>query len=620
MPIMPQQWHYRQSIDYEMTNNRAIVDLASRYRETFLFNIWRMGMNSIEKGSRDYWTVTPKRIAALEAAAAPNPDGSAGGRGGRGGRGGGAAPAQAAAGGDAPGGGGGGGGFAARTLPADLYNTVLHDPKLRDPRGYIIPSDQADFATATEFVNALLKNGITVMQASAAFQVAGTRYPAGSYVVKAAQAFRPHVMDMFEAQDHPNDFAYPGGPPKRPYDITGWTLAVQMGVQFDRIRDGFDGPFTRINGLLPPPASSIVGLPNVGPANPAGYLISHRINNSFVLINRLLKANAEVYWLKKAAGKADGQDLGTGAIWVPASTAARPVLEKGARDLGVAVHAVAKAPTGDVLKLKPIRIGLYDQYGGSMPSGWTRWLFEQYEFPFEVVYPEALDAGDLKSRFDVLVFTDGAIRRGNAGGRGGGGAAFGAPNPDSIPEEYRKTVGRISDDRTMPQLKKFVESGGSILTIGSSTSIAEVFGLPVKNYLVEKGPDGRERALPGEKFYIPGSLLRANIDNTNPLAYGMPEQVNVFYDNSPVFRLEPSASLKKTWAVGWFSGPEVLESGWAWGQHYLDGGTAIAEATVGEGKVFLLGPEVNFRDQPHGTFKLLFNGLYYGSAKPAVLK
>ena len=165
----------------------------------------------------------------------------------------------------------------------------------------------------------------------------------------------------------------------------------------------------RSTGLLPPPAKSVVG-----PSNPAGYLISHRINNSFVLINRLLKAHADVYWLK-SAGATDGEDLGTGTIWVPASAAARPVLEKSAKDLGVTVHAVAKAPTGDAMKLKPIRIGLYDQYGGSMPSGWTRWLFEQYEFPFEVVYPATLDAGDLKSKFDVIVFTDGAIRRGGRG-------------------------------------------------------------------------------------------------------------------------------------------------------------------------------------------------------------
>jgi hypothetical protein len=573
MPVVPQLWHYRQSIEYEISNNRAMLDMASRYRETFLFNIWRMGMNSIEKGGKDYWTVTPKRIAALEAAAAANPQAPSGGRGG------------AAAGGDSP----GAGGFNVRTVPMELYNTVLHDPKMRDPRGYIIPSDQADFANATEFVNALLKTGITVLRAPTAFQVAGKSYAAGSYVVKTAQAFRPHVMDMFEPQDHPNDFAYPGGPPNPPYDITGWTLALQMGVEFDRVSDGFDGPFTKIGELLPAPASSITG-----PSNPAGYLISHRINNSFVLINRLMKAGAEVYWLKKQE-VADGQDLGTGAIWVPASETARPVLERGAKELGVAVHAVAQAPAGDALKLKPIRIGLCDQYGGSITSGWTRWLFEQYEFPFEVVYPPALDAGDLNSKFDVLVLTDGAIRGGGGGGE------------------------RITEAKTVPQLKKFVESGGSIVTIGSSTSVAERFGVAVHNYLTEKGPDGKDRPLPREKFYIPGSLLKASVDNTNPLAYGMPAQVDVFFDSSPVFRLEPDAELKRTAAVAWFSGAEVLDSGWAWGQQYLDGGTAVAEASVGEGKVVLLGPEVNFRDQPHGTYKLLFNGLYYGSAKAAAL-
>ena len=282
---------------------------------------------------------------------------------------------------------------------------------------------------------------------------------------------------------------------------------------------------------------------------------------------------------------------------------------------------MAKAPAGDAFKLKPIRIGLYDSYGGNMPSGWTRWLFEQYEFPFTVVYPQTLDAGDLKSKFDVLVFTDGAYRRPGSGGRGGGGGGFGGPiDPESIPEDYRGWTGSITPDKTIPQLRRFVEAGGSIVTVGSSTSMAELFGLPVKDYLTEMGPDGHERALPREKFYIPGSLLKANIDNTNPLAYGMPNQVDVFFDNSPVFRLEPNAELKKTSAVAWFSGSAPLDSGWAWGQQYLDGGTAVAEATVGEGKVMMLGPEATFRSQPHATFKLLFNGLYFGSAKSEELK
>jgi hypothetical protein len=652
MPVTPGPWHYRQSIDYEITNNRAILDLASRYRETFLFNIWRMGMNSIEKGSKDYWTVTPKRIDALNAAAGIT------GRGGRG--------ADAPSSDLAPGGGGGfgrGGGG----VSMDLYNSVLHDPKLRDPRGYILPADQPDFATATEFINALLKNGVTCLKATSSFQVAGKSYPAGSYVVKTAQAFRPHVMDMFEPQDHPNDFAYPGGPPNRPYDITGWTLAMQMGVKYDRMFEAFDGPFEKIAGLLPPPASTITG-----PASPAGYLISHQINNSFILTNRILKAGGEVYWIKQEQ-TVDGRGLGTGALWVPASANVRPILEKAAKELGTPVYALAKAPVGDAMKLKPIRIGLYDSYGGNMPSGWTRWLFEQYEMPFQVVYPTMLDAGDLKSKFDVIVFVagalgrggrngggapvggdtgpgaatpgggrggapvggdtgpgavapggapvasgDAAMARGGRGGRGGGGGGRGAAN---VPEEYRAMVGRVSEDVTVPALKKFVELGGTLVTIGSSTNSAVTdFDLPVKSYLTEMGPDGHERNLPADKFYIPGSLLKMNVDNTNPVAYGMPKQVDVFFDNSPVFKLEPTVEIQHTSPVGWFSGKQVLDSGWAWGQQYLDGGTAVAESTIGEGKVVLLGPEVNFRDQPHGTYKLLFNSLYYGNAASAPLK
>jgi len=583
MPVTPGKWHYRQSIDYEITNNYAILDLASRYREAFLYNIYRMGMNSIEKGCRDNWTITPKRIEALKAAAGKNTRPSRND-----------VPAGMTM-----------GGLRADSVPANLYASVLHDPKYRDARGYVIPSDQADFPTATKFVNTLLKNGITVMRATAAFEVNGKSYPANSYVVKTAQAFRPYILDMFEPQDHPNDFQYPGGPPNRPYDITGWTLAYQMGVEFDRVPDGFDGPFTKINGLAEPVPEHVEGAPK-----PAGYLISHRENDSFVIANRLLKANCPVYWLKMPA-TVDGHDLGTGAIWVPDSAEARRIIEEGARKLGVAAFARNAPPAGEALKLKPVRIGLYDQYGGLMPAGWTRWLFEQYEFPFQMVYPQTLDAGGLRSKFDVILFVNGAARI-------SGGSP--ARTPDDIPDEYKSHLGRISEGKSVPALKNFVMSGGVVVTIGSSTSMGEELGVPVKNALTEVGTDGREHPLPADKFYIPGSLLKASVDNTNPLAYGMPQQVDMFFDNSPVFRLAPDASQKRTSAVAWFASGNVLDSGWAWGQQYLNGAVAVTDAAVGEGRVILLGPEVAFRGQPHATFKLLFNGLYYGSAQPVTLK
>ena len=94
---------------------------------------------------------------------------------------------------------------------------------------------------------------------------------------------------------------------------------------------------------------------------------------------------------------------------------------------------------------------------------------------------------------------------------------------------------------------------------------------------------------------------------------GVGDKLDVFFDNSPVFRLRPDAAMKGVKPVAWFDSDKPLRSGWAWGQKYLQDGVAIAEARVGKGKLFLFGPEITFRAQPHGTFKFLFNGIYYSA-------
>src|SRR6185437_92421 len=213
--------------------------------------------NSIERGSHDYWTLSPKRIDAIDTLAAH------------------AAPPT---------------GTHRRavvdTLPSRFYDSVLKDPALRDARGYVIPSDQPDFPTAVRFINALIGDGVSVDKATAAFSVAGKPYPAGSYVVKCNQAFRPHILDLFEPQDHPNDFAYPGGPPIAPYDAAGWTLAYTMGIRFDRVLDAFDGPFQRIPyGQLQPPPK----------AQSESGRYDCRSNASYTAVNDLLKAGKPVY-------------------------------------------------------------------------------------------------------------------------------------------------------------------------------------------------------------------------------------------------------------------------------------------------------------------------------------
>jgi hypothetical protein len=206
---------------------------------------------------------------------------------------------------------------------------------------------------------------------------------------------------------------------------------------------------------------------------------------------------------------------------------------------------------------------------------------------------------------------DGGIPERDGGGRGGFGAQ---PAAETIPAEFRGWLGRVTVSKTVPELKKFAENGGTVLTIGSSSVLGHHLGLPIRDALVERVAGGAERPLPREKYYIPGSILEARIDNTQPLAYGMNEHAMVFYDESPAFRLQPEAAMKGVRPIAWYDSPTPLRSGWAWGQQYLDQAVSIADAQVGKGHVVLFGNEVNWRGQPHGTFKLLFNGIYYGNA------
>ena len=591
-PIMPQKWHMRQSIEYSITADKAILDFASRRREEILFNRYIMGKNAIAKGSRDNWTFEPRQIAALQAQIETDRTASA-------------SPAPAAAPqGQRPGGMRGGG------VNIKYYET-LRDPAKRDPRGFIIPADQPDFPTAIKFLNTLMKSGVTVQRAVKSFTVGGKTYPQGSYIVQAAQAFRSHVISMFEPQDHPNDFAYPGGPPRPPYDSAGWTVAFQMGIKFDRVLEGFDGPFEELRGFAKPPAGAF-------PANAlksaAGFLVSHEANDAFILTNRLLKADEEIYWMKKSF-QANGKTYPAGTIYVPAKESAVPILEKASKDLGLNIELTDLKPSGEAFRLKAPRVGLWDSYGGSMDSGWAQWILTQFEFPFEVVYAPALDTGDLRAKYDILIFVEGGIPGlAGAGGRGGMGG-FGQPSLESVPQEYRGRVGRISVDKTIPQIKKFLDEGGAVLTISGSTSLGYHLALPIANHLVEKTADGREVPLTTQKFYVPGSVLRVRVDNAHPLAFGMPELLDVFFDNNPVFDLTPEAGLIGIQAVAWFENANPLRSGWVWGDQYLRRGVEVIAAPVGQGKLFLFAPEIAFRGQPHGTFKFLFNGIFYGAAE-----
>jgi len=577
LPIQPQKWHFSQSLAYELTANRAVLDVASRYRETLLYNIYQMGRNSIRRGSTDTWTATPKRIAALRAALPQDSVRPAGGS-------------------DSGGGGAGGGPRPQTTSPADMatYVGIMRNPQDRDPRGYIISADQPDFLTATKFVNALIKTGIAVQRATAPFSVGSKDYPAGSLVVKTAQAFRPHVLDMFEPQDHPNDIPYPGGPPTPPYDNAGWTLAYQMGVQFDRILDPFTGPFAPVIGFSKVPKQRVASAT-------AGYALSHSVNDAFAAVNRLLARGEAVYTLAMPLSiNARTYDVGT--FYIPATPASDSIVAQLAVEKGLAFDAFdTEVSSGSLKRVRPARIALWDQYGGAMTSGWARFVLEQFEFPYDVVFPPALDAGNLIGKFDVLILPDGATF---ARAIARTGSRLG---PEDVPAEYRDRVGNMTVAKTIPQLSEFLNAGGTILAIGSATDLGIQLQLPIANALV----DSTGRPLPRNRFYVPGSILTMRVDTTAALAQGLRPVTDFYFDNAPAFRLLPGAEARGIKRIAWIDDPAPLRSGWAWGQRYLNGVTEILQAPVGRGMLVLYGPDPYFRSQPHGTFKVLFNGLLY---------
>jgi hypothetical protein len=562
-PVTPQKWHFRQSIDYSVSLNYAVLNYAVRYCDELLFNIYRMGKNSIERGSKDTWGLSPNKVEAINQAYLKDQPGAK------------IANQQ--------------------ILPKKYFDTVMNNPANRDARGYIIPADQADFQTAVKFVNALIRSGILVHKATDDFKVAGKNYPKGSFIIKTDQAFRPHVLDMFEPQDHPNDFKYEGGPPIAPYDAAGWTLAYMMHVQFDRLQDDFSGPFQRIQyGEIQRPEPGTL-------ASAKAYLINAESNNAFIAVNEVLKAGEKAYRINSGDERGD--------FFIPGNPKTRNLLHKVKSEAGLEIRESSKVPE-NLTRLSELRIGLWDTYGGSMSSGWVRLLMEQFNFKASLVYAKDIEAGDLNKKYDVLIFVPGAIPA--FSGRSGGAISSNTgPDPETIPSEYRGQLGRISADKSIPELKKFIELGGKIVSIGSSTNLAYHLNLPVRNAIVELGANGIERSLPGEKYYIPGSILSADTDNKIPAAWGMPAKSDIYFDRSPVFKISTEAIASgKIKPILWFSNPAALRSGWAWGQAYLRDGITAFEAEVGKGKLYAFGPEITFRAQTHGTFKLLFNQLY----------
>ena len=448
------------------------------------------------------------------------------------------------------------------------------------PYAYIIPASQPHRAEAAALAKVFFTNGLEVRQASAPIQANGRSYAAGSWVILMDQPFAGLAKELMEPQDYPSILQ--DGTPVRPYDVAGWTLPLQMGVEADAVLQPLTAAQTgglRLLSTWTEPAGSVQG-------SGGAYLLGPQTNQHFAAINQLLKSGAKV-------GFTSGPSPAAGtAVITGASAEAVQQIVKAAP---IEIQATASAPTALEMAHAP-RIGLYRSWSPNSDEGWTRWILEQVGFAPITLHNGDIQASGLRDRLDVIILPD-----------AGNNQILNGFAPGTLPGEY---VGGVGPQGT-EALRQFVEAGGTLITFNNASLYAiEQFGLPVTNVLDKLKPD---------QFYCSGSLLRVEIP---PPASGKPElpglwglgsDATVMFENGPAF--EPKKNFRGAVLASYPDGVNPLASGYLLHPERIEGKAAALVAAYGQGRIYLFGFKPQWRAQSHGTYKFLFNAIWDSPAR-----
>ncbi len=497
-----------------------------------------------------------------------------------------------------------------------LYNRyqagrdVIAQYTVGPPYAYFVPPEQRDPVAAVEMLRRLAYNGIEVHQLEDAVTFEGIRHAAGTWVIAMDQPFANFVRQLFAVQDYPDLRQYPEGPPDQPYDVAGWTMPYLMDVRVieaaSPLGDDVRGMMTALGTADAPmlawdadvgDASPFDSPPGVGfDSNPvaaaivppagsdgggSGLLVDPAQNNAFKALNRAWAMGGQVGFVPGTAGE-DGEPGTSGHYVVTGLSGSER------QGLVAELHLRADRAGSAGTRLARPRVALYRPWNASMDEGWTRWLLEMYDFGFTSLRNADVLAGGLRDRYDVIVIADmgaGQIMNGFAKG--------------SVPPRYEGGIGT----RGVRELDAFVRGGGTLVTLNNASMFAiNQLHLPVRNVTAD---------LAGDEYFMSGSIVEMEVDPSHPVMSGMPARAKVVVGRSPVFTTEEGfegAVLAKYPEDG-----SPLLSGYLLGEEHLQGYAAAVDVQHGDGRVVLLGMKPQWRGQPFGNFRIVFNAALYGA-------
>jgi hypothetical protein len=468
--------------------------------------------------------------------------------------------------------------------------------KNEPPFAYIIPSGQKDPVDVAKVVNVLLKQRVEVHQAKDPVKVKEGEFPAGSYVIRMDQPYCTLAQNLLERQKYPEDAP-------RAYDDTGWTLGLHMDVKTVEVND---------KAIL-----DVSVMPISKPVKVKGKVLGGKAVGAYIInnttINNLLPARLKLKDSKVLAAevpfKIKKKSFNAGSMIIPVSGSAAGIhqtVQSVAAEFGLEVVSSKKVPGVKTHDLDIPRIAIYHSWFSAQADGWVRFAFDDLGIPFAMIHKDNLKKGNLKNKYDVIIFS-------NCGGRKGADIVNGV-DPEhrgslafvktqefkhlGTPDSCEDITGGMGIEG-VSNLQKFVMDGGLLIALHNPVRLAIDYGLV-------RGIDIFQTS---SKFYNPGSLLQGEVVNEkHPVSYGFDKEMPIYRSHSgPLLRLEEEK--EKHVVLRYAKEGEVCLSGIVKSQDEIKGKAAVVDVPVGKGHIVLFTFNPFWRDLSHGNYMFVFNAI-----------